>query len=54
MVKFILNRVVLGAAHWAETHDPAMVESDNHLEQEIHVTTGHTQVQMHVMGWAEA
>ena len=30
-----------------------MVESDHHLEQEVHVTVGCAQVQMHVMDWAE-
>ena len=40
--------------HWGEVHDPAMVESDHHLEQEVHVATGCMLVQMHVMDWAEA
>ena len=31
-----------------------VVESDHHLEPEVCVTTGHAQVQMHVMYWAEA
>ena len=31
-VKSILNRVAIGAVHWAETHDPAVVESDHCLE----------------------
>ena len=31
-----------------------MVESDCHLEQEVHVVAGHMQVQMHVTDWAEA
>ena len=52
MVKSILDRVALGAAHWAEVHDPAVVESDHHLEQEVYDATGHAQVQMHVMDWA--
>ena len=54
MVRSILNRVTLGSAHWAEVHDPAVVEGDCHLEQEVCVTTGHTLVQMHVTNWAEA
>ena len=54
MVKLILNGVPIGAVHWAENHDPAMVESDHHLEQEMCVATGCTQVQMHVMDWAKA
>ena len=54
MVKSILNGVTLGAVQWAETHDPTMVESDHHLEQEVCVATGHVQVQMHVTDWAKA
>ena len=54
MVKSILNGVAIGAVHQAETHNPAMVESHHCLEQGVHVTTGHAQVQMHVTGWAKA
>ena len=54
MVRSILNRVALRAAHWAEVHDPTMVESDYHLEQEVCVTAGHMLLQMHVMDWAKA
>ena len=54
MVRSILNRVTLGTAHWAEVHDPAIVEGDHHLEQEVHVTTGQALVQMDVTDWAEA
>ena len=53
-VKSILNGVALGAVHRAETHDPTIIESNHCLEQEVCVTTGHTQVQMHVTDWAEA
>ena len=53
-VKHILNRVALGAVHWAEVHDPAMVEGDQCLEQEVHVTAGHALVEMHVTDLAEA
>ena len=35
-------------------HDPAIVKSDLSLEKEVHVATGCTFVQMHVMDWAEA
>ena len=31
-VKSILDGVAIEAEHWVETHDPAMVESDHHLE----------------------
>ena len=46
--------MTIGAVHWAETHDPVMIECDHHLEQEVCVTAGHTLVQMHVTDWAEA
>ena len=34
-VKSILNGVALGMAHWAEIHEPAIVEGDQCLEQEV-------------------
>ena len=37
-----------------ETHDPAVVESDHNLKQEVCVAAGCTLVQMHVTDWAEA
>ena len=40
--------------HQAKVHDLAIVEDDCCLEQEIHVTTGCTLVQMHVTDRAEA
>ena len=54
IVRSVLNGVTLGMVHWAKVHDPAVVEGDHCLEQEIHVTAGHTLVQMHVTDWAEA
>ena len=54
MVRSILDGVALGTAHQAEVHDPNIVESDSHLEQEVCVTAGHALVQMHVTDWAEA
>ena len=50
MVKSILDRVAMGSVHWAEVHNPTIVEGDHQLEQEIHVTTGCMLVQMHVTG----
>ena len=52
-VKSILDGVAIGAVHRAETHDPAVVESEHCVEQEVHVTTGCTLIQVHVMDWAE-
>ena len=35
MVRSILDGVALGAVHQAEVHDPAVVESDHCLEQQV-------------------
>ena len=53
-MKSILNGVTLGTVHPAKGHDQAMVEGDQHLEQDVHVTTGCPLVEMHVTNWAEA
>ena len=53
-MKSILNRVTLGTAHWAEIHDPAVLEGDQCLEQEVQVTVGCPLVEMHVSIWAKA
>ena len=53
-VKSILDGVALGMVHWAKVHNPAMVEGDQHLEQEVHVAAGHPLVEMHVTNWAKA
>ena len=53
-MRSILNGTTLGAAHWAEVHDPAVVDGDHNLEQEVRVTAGHMLVQMHMTDWAEA
>ena len=41
MVKSILDGVTLGSAHWVEVHDPAIVEADCCLEQEVCITVMH-------------
>ena len=53
-VKSILDKVTLETVHWAEVHDPTIVEGDHCLELEIHVAAGCTLVQMHITDWAEA
>ena len=53
-VKSILDGVTLGMVHHAKVHDPAMVEGDQCLEQEVHVAAGHPLVEMHVTDWAKA
>ena len=40
--------------HQAKVHDPAIVEGNPQLEQEVCVARGHSLVQMHVTDWAEA
>ena len=44
----------MGLAYWAKVHYPIVVEGDHHLEEELHVNTGHALVQMHVTDWTEA
>ena len=34
-------------------HDPAMMEGDQHVEQEVCVAAGHPLVEMHVTDWTE-
>ena len=46
-VKSILDGVTLGMVHHAEV-DLAVVEGDQCLEQEVHVSAGHPLVEMHV------
>ena len=53
-VKSILDRVALGMMHCAKVHNLAMVEGDQHLEQEACVAAGHPLVEMHVTNWAKA
>ena len=53
-LKSILDRVTLGTTQWMEAHDPAIVEGNHCLEQEISVTAGCTYVQMHVTDWADS
>ena len=54
MVKSILDRVTIGATHWAEVHDPAIIEGDCTLEEEVHVVAGCVSTQMHVTDWTKA
>ena len=35
MVRSVLDGVALGAVHLVEVHNPAVVESHSHLEQEV-------------------
>ena len=53
-VKSILNGVTLGMVHDAEVHDPAIVEGNQCLEQEVCVATGCPLLEMHVTDWVKA
>ena len=53
-MKSILNGVALGTAHRAKAHNPAMLVSEQGVEQEIHVAAGCLLVEMHVTNWTEA
>ena len=50
----ILDGVTIGAAQRAEGDDPAMVEGDHIIGQEVCVTNGQVLVEMHATNWATA
>ena len=50
----ILDGVTLGSTQRAEGDDPAMVEGDHEIEEEVCVATWHVLVEMHVTNWATA
>ena len=54
MMKSILNGAAIGMGYQAKVHNPTVAEVDLSLEKEVHVTTDHTLVQMHVKDWAES
>ena len=53
-VRSILDGIALGAVHWAEVHDPTIVEGDHDLEQDVCVTARCMLIQIYVTDWAEA
>ena len=53
-VKSILDGVTFEMVHCVKIHDPAMVEDNQHLEQEVCITTCCPLVEMHVTKWAKA
>ena len=50
----VLDGVTLGAIQRAEGDDPAVVEGDHEIEEEVYVSTGQVLVEMHVTNWATA
>ena len=53
-VQAILDGATVGTSQRAERENPAIIESDQQLEQEVRVTTGQVLVEMHVTDWAVA
>ena len=53
-VQAILDGAAMGALQRAERENPAIIENDQQLEQEVQVTAGRVQVEMHVTDWAAA
>ena len=53
-VQAILDEAGMGASQRAERENPAIIENDQLLEQEVQVTTGRVLVEMHITDWAAA
>ena len=53
-VQAILDRAAMGASQQVEKESPAIIENNQCLEEEVHVTTGRVLVEMHVTNWAKA
>ena len=53
-VQAILDGATVGTSLRVEGENPAIIKSDQQLEQEVWVTAGHVLVEMHVTHWAAA
>ena len=53
-VQVVLDGATMGTSQRAEKENPAIIESDQQLEQEVQVATGQVLVEMHVTDWAVA
>ena len=53
-VQAILNGAAVGTSQRVEGGNPAIIKSDQQLEQEVQVATGWVLVEMHVTNWATA
>ena len=53
-VQAILDGATVGTSQRAERENPAVIKSDQQLEQEVQVATGQVLVEMHVTNWAVA
>ena len=54
VVQAILDGAAVGTSQRAEGENPAIIEGDIQLEQEVQVTAGQVLVEMHVTDWAVA
>ena len=50
----ILDGATMGTSQRAERENPAIIEGDQQLEQEVWVAAGQVLVEMHVTNWAAA
>ena len=50
----VLDGAAMGASQRAEKENPAIIENNQQLEQEVQVTAGQIQVEMHITDWAAA
>ena len=53
-VQAILDGATMGLSQRAERENPAIIKSDQQLEQEVWVTAGQVLVEMHVTDWVAA
>ena len=53
-IQAVLDGATVGAFQWAERDRPAIIENEQHLEQEVQVATGRVVVEMHITDWAAA
>ena len=53
-VQAVLDGATVGTSQRAERQNPAIIESDQQLEQEVWVAAGQVLVEMHVTDWAAA
>ena len=53
-VQAVLDGATMGTSQRAERENPAIIEGDEQLEQEVQVTTGQVLVEMQVTDWAAA
>ena len=53
-VQAVLDGAAVGMSQWAEVENPAVIENNQWLEQEVCVAARQILVEMHVTDWARA